>query len=48
MEVVEAQDTVVDLPSRLARAYDFDHLSERMAGVPNILGRGCRSIKSRW
>jgi hypothetical protein len=29
LELVEAQDTLVDLSGLLARAYDFDHVTER-------------------
>jgi hypothetical protein len=29
LELVEAQDTLVDLPGLLASTYDFDHVTER-------------------
>jgi hypothetical protein len=29
LELVEAQDTLVDLSGLLARTYDFDHVTER-------------------
>jgi hypothetical protein len=43
LELVEAQDTLVDLPGLLARAYDFDHVTERVTTSTSIgSGSSCQ------